>query len=392
MRKALTVFGGVLILAIVAFLVLAPGIVDKRQNQNLTPVPLPVDAGAAEVHERLIVVDWHADTLLWNRNMFRRHERGHVDLPRLLEGNMALQVFTVVSKVPRGINYDSNEAGSDLITPLAIAQRWPIATWSSLKARAVYQAGKLDRFVDESDGSLRWVRNRAELDALLSARAEAISNGQQPPVGALLGMEGAHPHEGRLENVEEFYELGYRMIGLTHFFDNGVSGSLHGIEQGGLTPIGRQLVRRMNELGIIIDISHASRQAVNEILELSSSPVVLSHGGMKGTCDSARNLPDELMKAVAGKGGLLAMGFWDGAICDPSPEGIAETLVYAVKTLGEDHVALGSDWDGTISSIDAASLPAITEALLAKGMSEDTIAKVMGGNSIAFLRQWLPQE
>ena len=391
MRIASYLLLSLLALILLAFFALAPRFVDDQQNRNLTPERYAASGSVGALHDELVVVDWHADTLLWNRSLFKRYERGHVDLPRLQDGNMAVQMFTVVSKVPSGQNYVTTKDENDLLTLLFIAQRWPPSTWFGTKARAVYQARKLDRLIQRSDGEIRWIRNRRELDALLEARQNARRDGARRPLGAVLGMEGAHTLEGDLSNLDRFYELGYRMIGLTHFFDNDLSGSLHGVKKGALTELGRSAVRRMNELGIIIDIAHASEPAVREVLAMSTRPVVLSHGGMKGVCDSARNLPDDLMKQVAEQGGLVAIGFWKAAICDPTPDGIARTIVYAVETLGVDHVALGSDWDGGTASMDADHLPALTAALLEQGLSETDIGKVMGGNSIEFLRRWLPE-
>ncbi len=375
----------------VAFLTLAPGIVDKQQNPNLTPGLYFASEELQAFHDSLTIMDWHADTLLWNRDLLAEHTRGHVDVPRLQRGNVALQMFTVVSRAPKGQNYVSTEDKNDLVTPLVIAQRWPTYTWNSARGRAVYQAEKLDKAINLSWRKLRWVRDRGELDYLLRERAKAVEAGYDPPVGALLGMEGAQTLEGDIANLDEFYALGYRMIGLTHFFDNEVGGSLHGVEKGGLTDLGRQFVKRANELGILIDISHASEKTVREVLDLSTRPLVMSHGGMKGACDTPRNLPDELMQEVAARGGLLAMGFWAGAICDPSAAGIAKTIQYAVDTVGVDHVALGSDWDGSVAAMDADNIASITAALLDLGMSREDIAKVMGGNSIAFLQRWLPE-
>ncbi len=336
-------------------------------------------------------MDWHADTLLWNRNLLAEYERGHVDVPRLQRGNVAVQMFTVVSRAPKGQNYITTEDKNDLVTPLVIAQRWPMYTWNIAKGRAVYQAEKLNKAIGLSWRKLRWVRNRGELRYLLDERARAIEADYDPPVGALLGMEGAQTLEGDIDNLDEFYELGYRMIGLTHFFDNELGGSLHGVEKGGLTDLGRQFVKRANELGILIDISHASERTVRDVLALSTKPLVMSHGGMKGACDTPRNIPDELMQEIAARGGLLAMGFWKGAICDPSGAGVARMIKYAIDTVGIDHVALGSDWDGSVAAMDADHIASITAALLDMGMPREDIAKDMGGNSIAFLDRWLPE-
>ncbi len=368
-----------------------PPYVDADQNKNLTPGRYEPPEGVREFHDNLTVMDWHADTLLWNRDLLAEYERGHVDVPRLQRGNVALQMFTVVSRAPKGQNYVSTEDKNDLVTPLVIAQRWPTYTWNSAKGRAVYQAEKLNKAIGLSWRKLRWVRDRGELRVLLDERERAIAGDYDPPVGALLGMEGAQTLEGDIANLDEFYELGYRMIGLTHFFDNELGGSLHGVEKGGLTDLGREFVKRANELGILIDISHASEQTVRDVLDLSTKPLVMSHGGMKGACDTPRNIPDELMQEIAARGGLLAMGFWAGAICDPSPAGIAKMIEYAVDTVGVDHVALGSDWDGSVATMDADNIASITAALLELGMSREDIAKVMGGNSVAFLQRWLPE-
>ena len=114
-------------------------------------------------------------------------------------------------------------------------------------------------------------------------------------IGGIFGIEGAHALEGRIENLDRLEALGLRVIGLTHFFDNRVGGSLHGVSHEGLTPFGRELVGEASRRRMVIDVAHASPQMVRDVLELSRRPVILSHGGFKGLCDTARNLDDELM-------------------------------------------------------------------------------------------------
>ncbi len=381
--------GAVALLYAIMRLVIAP-LGDSFMNPQVDHRPYEVSSQAQQVHDRLSVMDWHADSLLWDRDILDRHDHGHVDLPRLRDGNVALQMFTAVTKTPRGQNLGSNDADSDNITLLAFVEGWPVRTWSSLFERGVYQAQKLDEFVNRSDGGLMWVRSKTELATVLEARAG--TTGTDRPVGALLGMEGAHPLEGDLANIDRFYAAGYRMMAPTHFFDNELGGSLHGESKSGLTDFGKAAIRRMNETNIIIDLAHASEQSAWDTLAISSRPVVVSHTGLHGHCDSKRNVSDDLMKAIAEKGGLVAVGYWQAAICDNTPDGIADAIIYAVGLLGEDHVALGSDWDGTIKAITAEDLSAITQALLARGVSEAVIAKVMGGNSVRFLQTWLPDE
>jgi microsomal dipeptidase-like Zn-dependent dipeptidase len=171
-----------------------------------------------------------------------------------------------------------------------------------------------------------------------------------------------------------------------------MGGSLHGISGEGLTDFGRSVVTRANQLQMTIDIAHASPQMVRDLLALSSRPVILSHGGFKGHCNSARNLDDELMQQVAAAGGIIGVGYWDAATCDYTPAGIARSIRYGIDLLGLEHIALGSDYDGAVTtSLDTSELAALTQAMLDQNFTEDEIRAVMGGNVLRFLREQLPQ-
>ena len=168
------------------------------------------------------------------------------------------------------------------------------------------------------------------------------------------------------------------MMGLHHFFDNRLGGSLHGVSGSRLSFFGRQALAEMNRLGIIIDLAHSSESVVDEVLQLSRTPVVISHTGMQGTCDTPRNISDNLMKRVAEKGGLIGIGFWD-AVCDFSTEGVVNTIRYAIDLLGEDHVVLGSDFDGAVkTTFDASELSVLTEAMLTQGFTRNRNQKSHG--------------
>lgn len=392
MKKRLSKFlaGTVILLSAlyIAARTFGPGILERQLNRIVDNRPFSISAEATELHGSLRIMDWHADTLLWNRSLLDRADRGHVDLPRLRDGNMTLQMFTTVTKTPRNMNVHANEATSDNITLVSYLQGWPSATHSSLLARALYQAEKLDDFIKESDGGLVWVRSRSELQTFLQARE--VKSATQP-VGALLGTEGAHPLEGDITNVDKMYDAGFRMVGLTHFFDNELGGSLHGVSKGGLTDFGKQVVRRLDELEIIIDLAHASEQSARDTLAITSRGVVVSHTGFRGACDTERNFSDELMKEIAAKGGLIAVGYWETAICGTTPEAIAEAIAYGISLVGADHVALGSDWDGAVAAMPADHIPSITAALIEKGVSSEDIRLVMGESSINFLQRWLPE-
>ncbi|WP_306755026.1 dipeptidase [Paracoccus actinidiae] len=392
MRKRL--LGGVallVVLAAAAFLVFAPGYVERGLNPlRMPPEGWPVSPQAQALHDRLVIGDWHSDALLWDRNILDRADRGHTDVPRLLEGNVAVQVFTTVTKSPRGQNYDQNSAeAGDNITPLFMGQLRPLRSWFSLRERALVQAAALARAAEAAPDQLHLIRTRADLQAVLDARA-----GGQRILGAVLGSEGAHPLEGDLANLDVLHDAGFRLLGLTHFFDNELGGSLHG-EGGtgaGLSDFGRQVVDGMIQRGMVIDLAHASPLMVQDVLAIPDARPILSHTGIHGHCGSARNLDDALVQAIAAKGGVIGIGFWADVVCGGTPAHIAESILAAIDLVGEDHVSLGSDYDGSVGvPFDAAHLSALTQALMDEGLTEAQIAKVMGGNMIRHLSETLPE-
>ena len=391
MRILAKLFWGVIALAIAGLLVFflyVPASVEKGRNAVAAHDPYPVSDAAQTLHDSLIVGDWHADSLLWNRDLSLRANRGQVDIPRLQEGNVALQMFTAVTKSPKGLNYDHNDADAfDNITLLAVGQLWPIRTWTSLAERALFQAEKLHAVQSAAPDDFKIIRTRTDLEAVLSARA-----GGDDIVGGLLGIEGAHPLEGDIANLDRLEAAGYRMIALQQFFDNELGGTLHSRENNGLTDFGRLVVKQVQERGMILDIAHSSQQVARDVLGLTSEPVIVSHTGVHGHCQNRRNYPDDLMQAIAATGGVIGMGYWAEAACDDSPDGIAASIKAALAVVGEDHVSLGSDFDGSVgTTFDTSELAALTDALLRAGVSEPQIRKVMGENMLRVLRTRLPE-
>ncbi len=386
MKRLLLAIAILLVLAIVAVFAFGPGYLERSFNQVIPHEPYVLQERARTLHEDLIIADLHSDTLLWRRDPLQRADRGHVDVPRLVAGNVAVQVFAAVTKVPQGLNYEENTAESDQITGAAILQRWPVAAWTSLFERARYQAGRLDTAAADAPDELRVIRNRADLQAVLAARA-----GGSRQVGGLLATEGLHPLEGDLGNIARLYDAGYRMMGLHHFFDNELGGSLHGRSQAGLTDFGRAVVAELSRRGILIDVAHSSPAVVADVLALTDAPIVVSHTGIKGVCDTPRNLPDPLMQRIAARGGVIGVGYWDGAVCDPRPESVVAALRYAIGLLGVDHVGLGSDYDGaTTVAFDTSELAVLTHLMLETGFTEAEIRAVMGGNVVRLLQERLP--
>ena len=382
MRKLLFWAIILVLIAAAAFFVFAPGIVEKGMNKVVATKLPTVSPETRKLHDSLQIADLHEDTLLWKRSLNDRSDRGQVDLPRLIEGNVALQVFSSVTKTPKNQNYDANGADSDNITLLTVAQLQPPRTWTSLLERSLFHAQKLDRVAAASDGQLRVIRTPADLDALLDARAKG-----QKIVGGLLSIEGLQNMQGKLANIDRLHAAGFRMAGLTHFFDNELAGSMHGLAKGGLTPLGRKTVRRMEELGMVVDIAHASHKSVADILAMAKRPVVSSHGGVQAVCKVNRNLSDAEIRGVAKTGGIVGIGYWDAAICGTEPEKVAAAIAHVRDLVGIDHVGLGSDFDGAVTTgFDTAQLVFVTQALVDRGFTPQEISKVMGGNVLRLLR------
>jgi microsomal dipeptidase-like Zn-dependent dipeptidase len=363
--------------------IFAPAYIEGGRNVVKPHDPWPVSPDAQALHDDLIIGDWHADPLLWRRDLNRRGTRGQMDIPRLIEGNVAVQVFTAVTKSPAGQNYDQNASDAmDNITLLALAQFWPPRTWDSLLERALYQAQKLESFEAESAGALRILRTRADLEQLLKDRASG-----QTVVGGILGIEGSHPLEGDLDNLQVLQDAGYRLIALQHFFDNALGGSLHGFGGIGLSEFGREVVREVDKRGLILDIAHSSPRVVHEVLEMTDIPIVVSHTGIHRNCPVKRNLSDSLMQKIAASGGVIGIGYWSDVTCDDSPAGVAKTIKAAIDVVGEDHVSLGSDFDGSVTTaFDTSELAALTQAMLDAGLTEGQIRKVAGENMLRVLR------
>ena len=312
----LAVVVAALIITVAGFFAITPGKIEQSQNR-VVPVALGITPAAQKLQATLDVADLHADSLLWKRDLLERSDRGHVDLPRLIEGRYALQVFSSVTKSPIGQNYNSNSADTDTITSLVMVNLQPARTWTSLLQRSLWHAEKLKGFAERSGGRLRVIATPADLDRLLADR----QNGNAV-VGGMLSIEGLQDIEGNIANLDVLHAAGFRMAGLAHFFDNDVAGSMHGVAKGGLTPLGREVVRRMEALGMVVDIAHASHATVAEVLAMATRPVVSSHGGVQATCKANRNLSDDEIKGVAKTGGVIGIGYWSGAICSTSPQAI----------------------------------------------------------------------
>jgi microsomal dipeptidase-like Zn-dependent dipeptidase len=368
----------------IIFFYIIPKHEDSKRNVIYSNSPI-TNNKIIDFHKSLFVADLHADSLLWNRDLSSKHTYGHIDIPRMQIGNIALQVFSVVTKTPRGLNYYSNDDTTDNITLLALAQRWPKNTWQSLLQRAIYQSEKLHKLSSKEQFTI--IRTRSDIDHLITSR-----NSGQPIIGGLLSLEGAHALEGNLSNVDMLFNHGFRIIGFTHFFDNKLGGSAHGVNKGGLTDFGLSVLKRMEMLGILVDISHASPTLINDIFDHTTKPVIATHTGIMSVCgNSPRNLTDNQIRKIAKSGGIVGIGFWPSAICTNDISGLIRSIKYVIDLVGIDYVALGSDFDGSVQApFDVSNISSITEELLLTGYSEHEVRKIMGNNIVDLLKNSLP--
>ena len=375
-------------LALVGAFLSAPVLVDEHLNRIHPPSGKAPSTATVALHQSLWIADLHADSLLWQRNLNRDSQRGHVDFPRLQRANVALQAFSVVTKTPRKMNIERNGSDTDNITALVVAQGLPPATWNSLLARATYQADELRQQAANSHGKVRVIGSRAQLRSFIAAREK-----NPDLLAGWLTLEGAHALEGKLDNLDTLYRAGFRMAAPTHFFDTELSGSQHGMKKGGLTPLGKQWLRAMEQRKMIVDLAHASPATIDDVLSMAKRPVMVSHTGVRGTCANGRNLSDAQLKRIAAQGGLVGIGFWNTAVCGKDVAAIARAIKYTVKLVGAEHVAYGSDFDGAVTTaIDTAGLPRLTQALLDAGLSEAQIRRVAGENVRDFLLKNLPDD
>ena len=384
LKKFLKYFAIILAIAAIGFFVFVPSYIDKSKNKVTLKVVNPQKVNWYDSIR--FIADLHCDALLWDRNNLKKHSYGHVDIPRMQEANMAFQVFTVVSKTPKGINIERNDDKTDQIALLSFAQLRNPKDWFSVKSRALHQCEALYKTAKKSKGQFRVITNQKELQQYIFDRAV-----NKNLTAGMLGIEGAHCLNDDISDLQQFYDAGVRYIGITHFFDNAWGGSAHGINKGGLTVKGKLLILKMDSLHMIIDLAHASPKTIDDIFLLTQSPVIISHTGVKGVCDNTRNLSDAHLLEIGRRNGLVGIGLWETAVCGTDAAATAKSIKYVVDKIGVDKVALGSDFDGAITThFDVTGLPLIVNALLKEGFSKEDIYKIMGGNVRDFMLRNLP--
>lgn len=326
---------------------------------------------AKALHASHPAIDLHADTLLWARwldyDLHRAHQPplplaalgGHVDVPRMLEGGVGAQFFGLVS------------------LPWVERQHGLLRT-------VCEQLDAFDRAIGARPGVL--VRARTAADVEAARRTGAIA--------ALLGLEGAHTLEGDLDNLDVLVRRGLRYLGLLHFSANEAGAPAYGRgrdDARGLSPWGFELIERCEDRGVIVDLSHINKRGFLDACRVATKPMLVSHTGVLGAFEHWRNIDDEQLRAVADGGGCVGVIFCPRFLGSGGIEGVVKHLRYIVDVVGEDHAALGSDWDGfivpTAGLEDPRGLPSLTDALLADGMSRDCVGKILRGNVMRVLAE-----
>lgn len=322
-------------------------------------------AEARAVHDAATVVDLHADTpklMARGYDIARQHSWrwpvstsfGHVDLPRMKAGGLSAQWFGM----------------------------WTFPYPRKGCAAAVHR--QLDALDYAENRLLRAFRMARTGDEIRRARLDGVCAG-------LRGIEGAHALEGDLDNLVAFARRGVRYLGLLHFSRNDIGCPAAGIAQdrhSGLTPFGIEVIDACEELGVIVDLAHINRAGFFDAVRHSRRPVIVSHTGVTGVREHWRNIDDEQVKAVADSGGVVgiifAPGFLGGHL-----EAVVDHLCHVIKIAGAEAVALGSDWDGAVPVAKGlespAKLPALTEALLRRGLSPEIVHQLLGGNVLRVL-------
>lgn len=363
------------------------------------------------LHKAALVADMHSDTVLRMLDGFdisKRDSTGHMDLPRIKEGGIDLQVF---------------------------------ACWLATQTPIEECRGKVDLMIDSLEAQVDRYSDQMAICLTADEAEKIISSGK---LATFIGIENGVAIANKIENLEHFYNRGVRYMTLTHTASSDwcISSADTAEAFYGLTDFGRDVVRKMNEMGMIIDISHASVSAVEEVLKLTTAPVIASHSCVYQLADHNRNLTDVQIKAVAANGGVIGINFYNGYLStrwselsdslfdtyrpyidsiralypddrskrreemSPMFDDIETTLAklagvsvatvvdhidYIVNLVGADYVGLGSDYDGVFALPeelkDCSMAPNITRELVERGYSEEAITKILGGNFMRVFAQ-----
>ena len=351
-------------------------IVDRLLNRTVVHEPLAVPPDIAEFHTSIPVVDLLVGTPLFRRGFLERIGHGHVDLARARHGGLDVIDFSIATRFPnlrgtlsaihfRALGVPRQRLRDDM----AIVETF---------------LDRIDGWIAASGGRLAW------FDPALPPTGPAGS------IRCFAGIQGGHALGGDLRNIERLRRRGVRMLALAHVMDTPMAGSGSGRLAGGLTAYGREAIAELERVGVIVDLAHASVTAIREALPLLHRPFVVSHTGFTALAGSrswwrryspaTRNLPDDVVREVGAAGGLVGVTLATDLVGGTTMAAVVRSFAHALKLIGPERVALGSDFDGALRMpFDVTGLPALTGALLGAGLSRSDVAGIMGDNALRLL-------
>ncbi len=324
------------------------------------------------LHDHVLTLDTHCDTPMFfpqGINFAQRDSRILVDLPKMTEGRLDATIMVAYLPQPKEGEAFRDKVAFDVAGPKAYA----------------------DLIFDKIEAI---ARQHADRIALARTPDELWQHKREGRKSIMLGIENGLALEGNVANVEYFARRGVVYITLCHNGDNDLCDSAKGSQtHGGVSQLGEQVIREMNRLGLMVDLSHAHEKSFYDALDISQTPIVCSHSSARALCDHPRNLTDEQMHALASKGGVCQITLYPGFLRTDEKATILdamEHLDHAVEVMGIDHVGLGTDFDGdggVRGLADASELSLFTRELLKRRYSEEDIQKIWGGNFLRVMRQ-----
>lgn len=327
------------------------------------------------LHREAAVVDTHCDTLKclmpaftlprnsqWDDRsdvgMGTRSDLGHIDIPRLREGGVDCQVFAISSV-------------RDRTRPYALRTAMEM----------------IDIFYRECEKHKDAIEPVTTHGGIMKAETEG-------KVAAMLSIEGADVIEGKIGMLRVFHRLGVRMVGLVHSLRNELAdGVADDRTKGGLSELGIQAVEELNRLGVLIDVSHLSDVGFWDLMDVAKGPVMASHSNSRSVCHHPRNMTDEMIEAMADRGGVMGMNFAPSFVhpTQATVQGIVDHIDHIVDLVSPDHVGLGSDFDGIpytpVGLEDVTRMPNITAELVERGYVEEDVRKILGENHLRLIKE-----
>lgn len=325
---------------------------------SFVPPAASVPPSVLALHRKATVVDLHNDVILdvqsGKRDIAVRSPVGHSDLPRLREGGVDVQVFAL------------------FVHPQQADRGY---------ARVVELLDACDRLAAANASALGLAESVAEIERLNAAGCLAV----------VLAVENGSALGGDPDRVEALFRRGVRMMSLTWNNSNGLADGALETVHGGVTEVGRAVLARMQQLDMVVDVSHLARKSFWDVLAATTGPIVATHSNAAGLTPHPRNLTDTQLRALAERGGVVGVNYYPTFTGGASLARILDHIDYLVAVMGPDHVALGSDFDGFTGQVndleDASKLPNLTAGLLARGYEPQTVEMMLGGNALRVFRE-----